>query len=560
MDSAATQATFCATLVDEWLRGGASHAVIAPGSRSTPLAVALATNPAMTVHVHPDERSASFIALGISRETQFPTIALTTSGTAASELHSAVIEASLSCIPLIICTADRPPELMDVGAPQTIDQTNLYGSAPRWFHDPGVAESSQASTWRPLASRALQTSLGPKPGPVHLNLPFREPLLEAPGELPPARGSGPWQRRWTASHHAPEDGQRLASLFGGNDGVIIAGAGSPANVVELAERLGWPVVADSRSQLPAGLNVVGAGDAILGCESASRQSRPAIVLRVGEQPSSKAVWQWVKQLRSHRVQLTSTGMPWLDSSHDVDLTVSSVNLTGLISEVLAALDSSSSDSWIEPWRLDERAAQAAISAMIAANPLSEPAVARALTAALASNSRLVVSSSMAIRDVDCFAERRSDVAVHSNRGANGIDGVVSTAVGVASASHRPTALLIGDLAFIHDSNGLVGVHDRNIDLFIVVVDNAGGGIFSFLPQKGQLQNDRFEQLFGTPTGVDPAALLKAYGIEVEEAVSGEQILKLANAGGVRAIVVRSDRQKNLEHHYEVNQAVAQAVL
>ncbi|MFV1991444.1 MAG: 2-succinyl-5-enolpyruvyl-6-hydroxy-3-cyclohexene-1-carboxylic-acid synthase, partial [Acidimicrobiales bacterium] len=263
MDDGSAQATFCATLVDEWVRGGISRAVVCPGSRSTPLAIALSNHPDMAVLVHPDERSASFLALGLSRESLSPTLLLTTSGTATAELHPAVIEASLSCVPLIVCTADRPPELLDRGAPQTINQTRLFGDAVRWFHDPGVADADQAHTWRSLASKALLASVGRQPGPVHLNLRFRDPLVAPSAPVPSARGEGAWQHRWEGMRHAPNDGVRLATLFQGRQGVIVAGAGTPVGVIELAERLGWPILADSRSNLGGSPVIVAAADAIL---------------------------------------------------------------------------------------------------------------------------------------------------------------------------------------------------------------------------------------------------------------------------------------------------------
>ncbi len=559
MADGSVQATFCATLVDEWVRGGLDRAVVCPGSRSTPLAVALSNNPKIDVLVHPDERSASFLAVGLSRESLAPTLLLTTSGTAAAELHPAVIEASLSCVPLLVCTADRPPELLDRGSPQTIDQTKLFGDAVRWFHNPGVAEADQAHTWRSFASKALLASLGQQPGPVHINLPFRDPLVGTPMALPEARGEGPWQRRWEGLRHAPDDGRRLAMLCQSRRGIIVAGAGSPARVIELAERFGWPVLADARSNLGGSPVVIGAADAIIRAAVPSDEVSPDIVLRVGEQPTSKVMWEWLAQLDTHRVHIMQAGMPWLDTSHDVDLSISSGDLAGLINEISAAIEAPPVLGWLEQWQADEEAAQTAIEAVLAADPESEPAVARCLTAALPEGARLVVSSSMPIRDVDWFARRRGDVVVHANRGANGIDGVVSTAVGVAVASASPTALLIGDLAFLHDSNGLVGVDDRDVDLLIVVIDNRGGGIFSMLPQHELLPSEQYEQLFGTSSGVDPLRLLEAHGIEAYEFSDLDQLGNLVDTGGVRAVVVRSDRAANLATHIAINNAVAAAL-
>ncbi len=249
-DPAAVQATFCATLVDEWVRAGLTDAVVCPGSRSTPLALALAGHAGVRLHVHHDERSAGFLALGIGLATGRPAAVLTTSGTAAAELHPAVVEADLAAVPLLACTADRPPELRDVGAPQTIDQVHLYGRAARWFGDPGVPDAGGADRWRPLAARAYAAAVGGgtggPPGPVHLNLPFREPLVGTPGPLPPARAAGPWVR---AAGPGPGGAPPDLPAVAGRRGLIVAGA-VPVDgdrVHAVAAALGWPVVAEPRS-------------------------------------------------------------------------------------------------------------------------------------------------------------------------------------------------------------------------------------------------------------------------------------------------------------------------
>ena len=241
-----TAATFCATLVDEWIRQGVRHAMVAPGSRSTPLAVALAHRNEIAVHIFHDERSASFAALGIGSVSGFPSVLLCTSGTAATHFHGAVVEAHQSDVPMIVCTADRPPELRDVGAAQTIDQTHLFGTAVRWFHDPGVPSRDAASTWRSLAARTVQAAVGVRSGPVHLNLPFREPLTGEVVDMPESR-----EKKWSyVIRLGSSESQEVAEIvkaISGRRGVIIAGRGASRDVLSLAEVLGWPVFADAVS-------------------------------------------------------------------------------------------------------------------------------------------------------------------------------------------------------------------------------------------------------------------------------------------------------------------------
>src|SRR5690606_27850812 len=294
------QATFAATLVDEWVRAGVTDAVVCPGSRSTPLALALAAEPAVRLHVHLDERSGAFYALGLGLATRRPAVVLTTSGTAAAELHPAVVEADLAAVPLLACTADRPPELRDVGAPQAIDQVHLYGRSVRWYADPGVPEPGGAGRWRPLAARAVAAATGDPPGPVHLNLPFREPLVGTPGPLPPARDRGPWARAVAAPPAAaPVDEGDLAALAGelaGRRGLIVAGRADVdgAAVHAAAEALGWPVVAEPRS--PAWLaapTAVAHLDAVLRSARAAEALRPEVVVRLGPPGSSRVVNEWL---------------------------------------------------------------------------------------------------------------------------------------------------------------------------------------------------------------------------------------------------------------------------
>ena len=559
-------ATFCATLVDEWVRCGITDAVVAPGSRSTPLALAIAADERLNLHVHHDERAAAFMALGLGLATGRPSLVLTTSGTATVEMHPAVVEAHHARVPLIACTADRPPELRDVGAPQTIDQTRLYGTATRWFVDPGVPDPQGAAMWRSLAARTVAEASGPPAGPVQLNLPFRDPLVGRPGPLPPARDVGGWHRSETSAR-AP-DARAVGEVVGavaGRRGVVIAGhvTGTvldPRAVHALADALGWPVVADPRSgcRVPAPTTVSHA-DALLRVEAFADDHRPEVVLQLGQPGASKVVGQWLASCGATVIAVDPDG--WLFDPdrlvHDV-LAVDANALAGAVAAALRPADAADAD-WLAGWTDADRAAGAAIAAALErGDAVTEPGVARAVLAGVPDGGSLVVASSMPVRDVEWYGVARRGVRVLSNRGANGIDGVLSTAVGVA-LSGVPTVALVGDVAFLHDSNALLGLADRDLDLVVVVVDNDGGGIFSFLPQAHQIAPERFERLFGTPHGVDVTDLGEAHRIPTTVATSDSEVSARVAKGGTSLVVARSDRASNVAVHDALHAAVAEAL-
>jgi 2-succinyl-5-enolpyruvyl-6-hydroxy-3-cyclohexene-1-carboxylate synthase len=558
------QATFCATLVDEWVRGGVEHAVVCPGSRSTPLALALAADGRVQVHVHHDERSGGFMALGLAAGSGEAVVVVTTSGTAAVELHPAVVEADLAAVPLIVCTADRPPELIDVAAPQAIDQTHLYGRSVRWFHAPGVADGAVAGRWRALAARAYAEATGPTAGPVHLNLAFREPLVGEVGSLPPGRAAeGAWVWR-------PEPGAPAApviSLVGdlaGRRGVFVAGPGSgPGEPIALvAAALGWPVLAAPQAPVWSWPDVIPAADALLRNEL---DLVPDVIVRLGDPLASRVAGEWLAATGAAEI-VAAGERAWADP-HGTAAVILPLAASALMEAWLrdvALVEPVDGGAWLARWQQLGQAALAAVDRILAdeGSP-TEPGVARQLVAGLPAGSRLVVSSSMPIRDVEWYVAPGADVEVHANRGANGIDGVVSTAVGLALADReRPTALLIGDVAFLHDTNGLLGAARREIDLLVVVVDNDGGGIFSFLPQADAVDSGRFELLYGTPHGLDLAAVAVAHGVPataVSDIDLTAVVAQAAAAGGVQVLVVRTDRAANVDLHHRLNAAVAAAV-
>ena len=578
---------FASTLVDQWVRLGVRHAVISPGSRSTPLAVACLSHEGLSVHVHHDERAASFIALGIGRATGRPAVVVTTSGTATTHLHGAVVEAFQAGVPMLVATADRPPELQGVGAPQTIDQRDLFGRAVRWFVEPGPPTVEGRGQWRRLASGAFAATLGSPPGPVHLNLAFREPLVGPDGsgvamEPPPADAD---DRGGVAMRWQPPDevllrflGSGSGSGSGGSSsvsgrrsestgwrGLIVAGDravrcdAERSALLELSDHLGWPLVADplsgARTSDP---QVVTHADPLLRIPTFAA-TRPELVLRVGGLPASRILNEWIARSGAAQVGIDRWGLVpdpdrLLGASLHADVEATARALIRLTPRV-------DDRTWLDRWSAGERLADEAI----AANLMGEPAVVAAATSvARRCGAALVVSSSMPVRDLEWFGPPLDGVTVHSNRGANGIDGVISTAIGVALGGGR-TVAIVGDVATLHDSTAWIGLSRRPVDLCVVVIDNDGGGIFSFLPQARELSGDDFETLFATPHGADIAALVGAHGVPVERVAVDDPagldaaLRRWERCGGAAAIVVDSSRAANVSVHSRLFAAVAAAV-
>jgi 2-succinyl-5-enolpyruvyl-6-hydroxy-3-cyclohexene-1-carboxylate synthase len=556
------QATFAATLVDEWVRAGVTDAVVCPGSRSAPLAMALAARTDLSLHVRLDERGAGFFAVGLALVTGRPAVVCVTSGTAAAELHPAVVEAHHARVPVIVCTADRPPELHGVGAPQTIEQSGLYGAAVRWSADPGVPVEETTPTWRSLGARAfVEATAGPcGPGPVHLNLAFREPLVDEPGPLPPGRPGG---RPFHVAVAAPARAAAAPGRWPGRRGVLVAGAGCgpPESVLALAERLGWPVLADPRSGCRrAHPNVVAAADALARLRPDAL--RPDAVVRLGAAWASRELVSFLSDAETVVVD------PWW-RWEDPGRTAAAVHLSDPGAWIEAALQApppGTPAGWLGAWQEAERAAQAAIDgALCAEERLSEPAVARTLYASLPSDTVVMVSSSMPVRDLEWFAPTvPRPPRVLSNRGANGIDGVCSTALGAAAATASAVVALVGDLAFLHDVSALVTSSDtgeRRGSCTLVVVDNAGGGIFEFLPQATATARARFERLFGTPQSPDIARVAAGFGLECADVGTpeelGEALARLAGSAGLSVVRARVPaRPANVAVHQRIHAAVA----
>jgi 2-succinyl-5-enolpyruvyl-6-hydroxy-3-cyclohexene-1-carboxylate synthase len=554
--------TLLRAFVDELVRCGMRHACTSPGSRSTPLVLSLVRDERLRTHSLIDERSAGFFGLGIAKATGRPVALACTSGTAAANYTPAVIEAHEARVPLVVLTADRPPELREVGAGQAIDQLKLYGDAAKWFFEVGTHEATpERLRWmRTLACRAYWTALLERPGPVHLNFPLREPLvLDAP--LQPdesGRPDGrPWVLRTTHLEAAPIDvsGKQRPVLVLGRDERCDALLES-AN--RFADSVGCPILADPLSGARGGPAAIAHYDALLRDEGFAAAQAPDLVIRAGDLPTSKPLREWLASLDAEQVVLDAEGA-WQDPAGVVSTSFSTDPEATL--RHMASTTSATDPTWLDAWRSADTRAAEAIAATLG-DELSEPRVAAELGAALPGDATVVVASSMPVRDVETFWPARNDPPrVLSNRGANGIDGTVSTAYGVAAASDGPVVLLTGDVAVVHDLGGLAAGARLGVSLTIVLLNNDGGGIFHFLPVAGE--TDAFEEHVATPHGMDfaaAAALVGARHEHVTDLVGLRPRLEPALAGGGTTILeVRTDREENVALHRRVWDAVSAAL-
>jgi 2-succinyl-5-enolpyruvyl-6-hydroxy-3-cyclohexene-1-carboxylate synthase len=553
-----TQA-FAATFVDELAAQGVEFACVSPGSRSAPIAMALQRHPRIKVLVHIDERCGSFFAVGLGKATGKPAVVVSTSGTAAAEFHAAVVEASYSRTPMIVLTADRPPELQDVGANQAIDQQHLYGSAPVWFFDPGVPVElpNAARMWRRLAARAVAESSA---GPVHLNLPFREPLVPPPGRIPTAEAA-PTQSA-TTGRLLPSQAQvaALASAIQRSQRpLIVAGAMRDGERLAPAfKRLALPVLAEPTSQLrraEAGA-VVESYEALLRA-GWSLQHGPDLVIRLGATPTSRVLNRWLAAAAAPTFLIDPDGT-WRDEDYVA------TNVVGCDPQpLLEALPPIDRSAWREQWVAAGKKATAAIAATMVSTPLHEGHVVRALSARLPEAGQVFIGSSMPIRAADSFwPVARPEQRFFANRGASGIDGLVSSGLGVATGRNpSPTVLLLGDLSLYHDMNGLWALQRHGIRATLVVCDNNGGGVFNFLPQAEH--QDVFEEIFATPLGLDLSQVARLYGL-VYSPVSDRSGLEPAIADAIAAptptmVVVRFKREDSVSGHRLCWEAAASAL-
>jgi 2-succinyl-5-enolpyruvyl-6-hydroxy-3-cyclohexene-1-carboxylate synthase len=541
---------------------GLRDACVSPGSRSTPIALALARNESVRVHVHLDERSSAFFALGLAKTSGVPTAVVTTSGTAAANLFPAIVEASMSRVPLIALTADRPPELRGVGANQTIDQIGLFGEYASWFWDAQVpAEGSDAGrSWYKLGVHTYREAC--RGGPVHVNLPFREPLVPSGHSVDLGERFAPGLAGVGLSEgETPEDDQvaEFADVItGGGDGLVFVGGLRVSGrwFVDLGDRLGWPVIAEpiSGCRIPGTL---GAAQHLLADADFADAHAPELFLQIGASPTSRPALEAVR--RARRLIIVDPDELVADPNRRAEKRFT-VHAGNLVDRALDAITPSSGGSWLSSWREADGRATDAIDALL--DSWDEPfegRIARDLAASIPDGGVLVVGSSMPVRDLDAYMRPREGLRVLANRGASGIDGFVSTALGV-SASGAATTALCGDLTLLHDIGSLIWSAGRGLDCVVVVPNNDGGAIFSFLPQR---ELPEFEELFATPHGLDLGAISRAAGAghaRIEHAADLVPTVERARgAGGVHVVEVPIDRARNLELHAAVRETVAAAL-
>ena len=552
---------FATVLVDELLRGGVQDVVLSPGSRSTPVALAFAKEvDAGRVHLHVriDERTAGFLAIGLAKVSRRPVAVLTTSGTAVANLLPAVVEASYSHVPLILLTADRPPELRGVGANQTINQVGIFGDYVRSVVDVGVPEAraGQNDYWRSTVSYALALASGQSgaSGPVHLNLPMREPLVpdDSRDWLEPLDGRANGEA-WTEVHRLPADSSAVTTLPART--LMIVGDCLPAEgkaAALMAEEHGWPVISEPSGNAARGPNAVTTGGWLLGVPQFWNRLKPEHLMVVGRPTVSRAV---------------------LGAMHDDQVEVSAVASEGVwpdparrVRRVFPSLPSNDGRhvpdvEWLDAWRTAESIARKHVDAVLDESPSAEQHLVRALHAGLPADALLFAGSSLPIRHLFLSSRARDGVTVVANRGAAGIDGTTSAAVGAAMAWQRDgggaAVALLGDLTFLHDSNALSIPEDERPHLAVVVLNNDGGGIFELLEPSSSVSRPTFEKLFGTPQGTDLAALCGAHRIPHTRVTDASELLSatLDPRERMQVVEVRADRTETAKTHRLMREAV-----
>ncbi len=585
---------YTGAFVDELGRAGVRNVIICPGSRSTPLALAFAARPAIRIWMHVDERSAAYFGLGMAKQLRQPVALLCSSGTAAANFLPALVEAKLSHVPLLVLTADRPHELRDNGAPQSIDQNRLYGTHVKWFVEVALPEGTEAALRyiRTLAGRAAALTQAIPAGPVHLNFPFREPLTPEPEPLPINEQRDPvaWQGRpqnapyidvRNAQPGAPTAttiADLLHRIRSARRGLIVVGPDDtpslPEPLAQLARRLGYPILADPLSQLRNGSHdqslVLSSYDAFLRIDSFVEGAEPELVLRFGAMPTSKSILLYLKHYSSCPLIVVDGHEGWEEPAQLASTLIHADPAT-LCRTLLSALEQddesgqAGSSQWAVLWQVADRVTRQAMQAAILDFPaLFEGRVFTELASLLPAGTTLYVGNSMPVRDLDTFFGCVDQpLRILGNRGANGIDGVVSSALGASAAAgqEKPVVLVLGDLSFFHDLNGLLAARFHGLNLTIILINNDGGGIFSFLPQAAY--PEYFEQLFGTPTGLDFRLAVEMYGGQYQKIANWEQFRESVQhgitAGGLHVIEVPTGRASNVSMHRKLWEIVRQAL-
>ncbi len=548
---------------DELARCGMEHACTSPGSRCTPIVLSLVREPRVRSWSHIDERCAGFFALGAAKRSGLPVAVTCTSGTAAANLAPAVIEARHARVPLIVLTADRPPELREVGAGQTIDQLKLYGDSVKWFFEVGAETATPESLrWiRTLACRAYWTALHGPPGPVHLNFPLREPLVL--DEALPEDTTGRDDNRPYVVFDAPSPAAPAGGRHPFGRIVIVAGAErdpvAARDLAGFAARAGIPLLADPLSGSRHGAAAIAHYDLVLRDSEFADAHRPDFVIRTGDLPTSKPLREWLAELDAAQIAVDPDGV-WHDPAAVVGMRVGAPTRTLLdgmgAGEVIPA-----PPEWLASWRAADDAAGSALAGALG-DELSEPRVACVLGEWLDATATLYVASSMPIRDIELYLPAREEgPRVLANRGANGIDGTLSSAFGAAAGGEGPVVLLIGDVALAHDIGGLMAARRLGLRLTIVLLNNDGGGIFHFLPVSGQA--DAFEEHVATPHGISFAGAASTYGCDYVRPHTLADLRAAVEASlagaGTTIIEVRTDRVENLALHRRAADAALAAL-
>ncbi|WP_266076460.1 2-succinyl-5-enolpyruvyl-6-hydroxy-3-cyclohexene-1-carboxylic-acid synthase [Haladaptatus caseinilyticus] len=566
------------TFVDEVAKAGIDAVCLAPGSRSTPLTVAFATHDDIEVFSHLDERSAAFFALGRAKRTGTPTPIVCTSGTAAANFHPAIIEADRARVPMLVCTADRPPELRDSGANQTVDQEKLYGDAVRWYADIAEPEASARKLryLRTTTARALTSATGTPPGPVHLNFPFRKPLepTAVPGDVPdgfedehPLAVTGRDEPFVTVSQGVPElDPESLVSIAetvsDAERGLLVVGpADAPTptrdSLSQLADKTGFPILADPLSGHRFGHDrtIIGGYDSYLVRDVTDEWPDPDVVIRFGASPTSKTLRQYLERTDTRQYLVDAAG-GWREATFTAtDLVVA--DPTRFVRRLVGELpERSESDDWSASF---ERADSCHWEHVEQSNDHFEGGVLAAVTELVPDPATLFVSNSMPVRDIDRFGKPRSaDVTVLGNRGASGIDGIISTALGAGSATTDPVVLVLGDIAYYHDMNGLLALTRSGVDATIVEINNDGGGIFHMLPIESF--DPPFTGQFRTPHGLDFEATEGLYDLDFDrvETLSEfrERFQTSLNTAGTQVIEVITDADAS----HRVRESIQESVV
>ncbi|MBT2657028.1 2-succinyl-5-enolpyruvyl-6-hydroxy-3-cyclohexene-1-carboxylic-acid synthase [Bacillus sp. ISL-18] len=565
---------YIAAFVSELVLTGITDVVVSPGSRSTPMAMVMAEHPDLKVHIHVDERSAAFFGLGMAKAKNKPVAILCTSGTAAANYFPAIVEAKYSRVPLLVLTADRPHELREVGAPQAIDQLHLYGHQVKWFADMALPEKSNEMLRyaRTICARAAAIATQAPAGPVHLNFPFREPLIpkvdETIFELS-ERPKGYVKVQNGDLTLSDEEFKEIASELAGKEkGIIVCGQLADEKfaeaVTELGALLNYPILADPLSQLRSGShsfeNVMEVYDTFLRNEDAKSFLKPDVVLRFGAMPVSKALTIFLKDNHGAAQFVIDGGGGWRDPSA-LSTNMIFCNETYFCEKLLTYMGANSSSVFLDDWKNVNRLTKENMAVIRDEKELSEGKLFYQLADMLPEEATLFVGNSMPIRDLDSFfLSNNKSIKVMANRGANGIDGTVSTAIGAAVYT-KSLYLVLGDLTFFHDLNGLIAAKLYDIDIHIILVNNNGGGIFSFLPQSEHPKH--FELLFGTPLNINFEHAVKMFNGHYTKIANWDQLADLLKQShqqkGIHVYEVETNRDRNRDEHREFWHSVSQEI-